>query len=783
MDVSFVEQFTTKNRECLCDFSDRGFYLLENSTLKYYNFETKEEFEEAIPITEEFIGLHVSNDDEYICICTKTELYVRRESYSNEFIPLPFIGDNISVISFNFDNSMLAIGYLQEVHIVSTLTLKTVFTLRCPSYIEFICWSKTNPTLVCTGDDQCVIRVFDFALSSLTFEKEISPTRTILNMYCHPFESLLYILDSMLTVTVISLDKPFSTVLTKGLGRYLERIHHLLNREMVALDNDIVDENAFDTIIISAVKKDKSCTEDVSRDFLPVSNDVIVLDMGFFSRENTTLILILTQRGIASFHASTLDLCELCTLNNLNLEILPNIGCLENEFGYILNFMSKEIYLFETVFQKRSIHDFNIRLKREDIPASSMLFISSQHDTRNAQTMKSKDKGTKNKSRDKPVTFNRKIRSSGYGVTHAKQKMFSLPKDTKTSRNKVTKSKPVSPYPMNCSLLTNINDDWTTLVDGNNALTYHSFVASGGCLIAVTTDGSIIQQKMPAFRHKQDMTAHLVGKSIHSLAFASTNDYFSSFNSNSIEFLKPFRQKSLLTINGSNFKGLTNHVCSGTWLFNDKLFCFGNGNQIPVLRLKLSEDVNDLDRNQINSTFQIKGLLTHENTNAIKCMTAPKFESQLLLSGGTNKSLVLHDLIAEQPIYHLENAAERPFNQLLFCCEKTKQHSLENIFLSANAMDGVRLWDIRTAEPILRFQVAFRSQSIFADVSPCGRYIAAGGEDGYVSIFDIQNGDCLSRQKHHRGVASCVSFHPFKPFLSSVGFDNSIIYSFSEDER
>lgn len=58
--------------------------------------------------------------------------------------------------------------------------------------------------------------------------------------------------------------------------------------------------------------------------------------------------------------------------------------------------------------------------------------------------------------------------------------------------------------------------------------------------------------------------------------------------------------------------------------------------------------------------------------------------------------------------------------------------------------------------------------------SPDGQWIATGGEDSSVKIWDIRVGRVLKDFKDHTNSVTCVEFHPHEFLLASGGADRSV---------
>lgn len=67
------------------------------------------------------------------------------------------------------------------------------------------------------------------------------------------------------------------------------------------------------------------------------------------------------------------------------------------------------------------------------------------------------------------------------------------------------------------------------------------------------------------------------------------------------------------------------------------------------------------------------------------------------------------------------------------------------------------------------------SNGVFrTDWSADGRYLAAAGEDGIISLWDVTGAPQLLRRMNHGGVTIAVHFHPQGELLASVGWNNHL---------
>ena len=100
-----------------------------------------------------------------------------------------------------------------------------------------------------------------------------------------------------------------------------------------------------------------------------------------------------------------------------------------------------------------------------------------------------------------------------------------------------------------------------------------------------------------------------------------------------------------------------------------------------------------------------------------------------MFCGGTDKSLEVFDLNKCQSSLIITDAHSRAFHQIYQNSTVHNQHSYD-LFLTNSIGDGIKLWDLRTARCVKRFdQHVSRSLPCKISQSCCSNYIATGSED------------------------------------------------------
>ena len=116
----------------------------------------------------------------------------------------------------------------------------------------------------------------------------------------------------------------------------------------------------------------------------------------------------------------------------------------------------------------------------------------------------------------------------------------------------------------------------------------------------------------------------------------------------------------------------------------------------------------------------------------------------LALVGCSDRSVRVYDLNQGKVLRSLANCHSRPVYSILQNQGSPRLSHPDrgyDLFLTAALGDGASLWDLRRAGSVCvqKFDsvVAGRHQCGLA-LSPCMRFLAAGGEDGHLTIYDTR---------------------------------------------
>jgi WD40 repeat protein len=101
----------------------------------------------------------------------------------------------------------------------------------------------------------------------------------------------------------------------------------------------------------------------------------------------------------------------------------------------------------------------------------------------------------------------------------------------------------------------------------------------------------------------------------------------------------------------------------------------------------------------------------------------------------------------------------------------------DGVTLASGSADGtIRLWDLRTYEPIGEPLAGHENEVLSVAFSPDGKTLASGSADGTIILWDVNMQQMIGQPlRGHSGAVYSVAFHPTRELLASGSADHSII--------
>jgi WD40 repeat protein len=136
----------------------------------------------------------------------------------------------------------------------------------------------------------------------------------------------------------------------------------------------------------------------------------------------------------------------------------------------------------------------------------------------------------------------------------------------------------------------------------------------------------------------------------------------------------------------------------------------------------------------------------------------------IIHSGIDDKLVVTYDLKQNKPlVQHVtQNSNVTGLSQ-----RKDREHEV----VSSSTDGKVLFWDVDYPDPVGCLQLDHEVRFSCVDVSPEGRYIACGGEDTILYIFDLNTCGCIQECAGHSSAIQSVAWSPDQKQLVSVGKD------------
>lgn len=153
---------------------------------------------------------------------------------------------------------------------------------------------------------------------------------------------------------------------------------------------------------------------------------------------------------------------------------------------------------------------------------------------------------------------------------------------------------------------------------------------------------------------------------------------------------------------------------------------------------------------------------TPGHTDAIRALA--RGPGDRLISGGADRRAVVWDARTLTPIRRLEGHT----NEVVAVAFRNERE-----VLTASLDRTVRLWDLATGKELRRFEGATDRLRELA-VTPDGRYLFAGGDDGQIRGWEVGTGRLVFRLAGHRGGTLALASDPTGGTLASAGRDGVV---------
>ncbi|CAM4726049.1 unnamed protein product [Leuciscus chuanchicus] len=229
----------------------------------------------------------------------------------------------------------------------------------------------------------------------------------------------------------------------------------------------------------------------------------------------------------------------------------------------------------------------------------------------------------------------------------------------------------------------------------------------------------------------------------------------------------------------------TKPIRTAQFYYLDKFLLLASGSNLMLYLYHLDTTRDDIKRYTQRSKSKLASKLSMKSGTDITSMSAINdFYSYMILTAGADHSIQVFDMNQGCIAAQIPDAHSRAVHHLtqnkgsLFCSQALESY---NLFLSSAITDGLKLWDLRTARCVRRYESHVnRCHHCTAAFSPCGRFIATGSEDHCAYIYDIRSSNFLHKLQRHSETVLNVAFNPANPELSSIIMTSTLPLSMSQ---
>ncbi|KAF0689113.1 Aste57867_19385 [Aphanomyces stellatus] len=166
----------------------------------------------------------------------------------------------------------------------------------------------------------------------------------------------------------------------------------------------------------------------------------------------------------------------------------------------------------------------------------------------------------------------------------------------------------------------------------------------------------------------------------------------------------------------------------------------------------------------------------HEHKRGVTQVLVDVAKPQWVHSCGLDRAHFIYDLKLERRhvVHQVREGAFHAMGQRV---------DSENEIVTGGADGRLLFWDCDVAEPVTSMSDPNRMAIASLHVSPSGRYLATGGEDCHVKVFDIGADALIACALGHSGSIRRVTWSPDERQLVSVGDDCCIcIWNFFDEQ-
>lgn len=288
-------------------------------------------------------------------------------------------------------------------------------------------------------------------------------------------------------------------------------------------------------------------------------------------------------------------------------------------------------------------------------------------------------------------------------------------------------------------------------------------------------DGSVLLYNSSLTSNPAVYTGH--SKAVNTVCWSHSKQWFLSTSEDpTLCIWTANASEPVLTMGDDRF---AKPIRSAQFYYLDKFLLLASGSNLMLYLYHLDTMRDDIKRYKQRSKSKLAGKFSMKSGTDITSMSAINdFYSYIVLAAGTDRTIQVFDMNQGCMVTQIPDAHCRAVHHLTqnkgspFCTQALESY---NLFLSSAITDGLKLWDLRTARCVRRYDNHVnRCHHCTAVFSPCGRFIAAGSEDHSAYIYDTRSSNFLHKLQRHSETVLNVAFNPANPELLTGTLDGKL---------
>ncbi|XP_059373212.1 WD repeat-containing protein 27-like isoform X1 [Carassius carassius] len=301
------------------------------------------------------------------------------------------------------------------------------------------------------------------------------------------------------------------------------------------------------------------------------------------------------------------------------------------------------------------------------------------------------------------------------------------------------------------------------------------FSGNGKQIACGLGDGSVLLYNSSLTSNPAVYTGH--SKAVNTVCWSHSKQWFLSTSEDpTLCIWTPNASEPVLTMGDDQF---AKPIRSAQFYYLDKFLLLASGSNLMLYLYHLDTTRDDIKRYTQRSKSKLTSKFNMKSGTDITSMSAINdFYSYIVLAAGADRTIQVFDMNQGCMATQIPDAHCRAVHHLTqnkgsaFCTQALESY---NLFLSSAITDGLKLWDLRTARCVRRYESHVnRCHHCTAAFSPCGRFIATGSEDHSAYIYDTRSSNFLHKLPRHSETVLNVAFNPANPELLTGTLDGKL---------